>query len=154
MKVSRLRGEFARTDRGSEPMRRKNKVYRANGLRGIHRRANNMETTYTTALSDQAQDGVQSAKEAGRDAATAGQNFLDDAKRSGRQTLESAKNYARDAVSATGQKVSDIKGKAADLKNQSGQYIADQPVRSVLMAAAGGAALTALFVAAMRRSRY
>jgi len=39
---------------------------------------------------------------------------------------------------------------AADV---TGRYIADQPVRSVLVAAAAGAAITALIVLASRRSR-
>lgn len=112
-----------------------------------------METIYTTALSDQAQDGVQDAKDLGRDAVATGRNYLDDAKKSGKQTLDTARSYARNAVNSTGQKVSDIRSKASDLKEQGGQYIAEQPVRSVLMAVAGGAALTALLVAAVRRGR-
>lgn len=77
-----------------------------------------METIYTTALSDQAQDGVQDAKDLGRDAVATGRNYLDDAKKSGKQTLDTARSYARNAVNSTGQKVSDIRSKASDLKEQ------------------------------------
>jgi len=111
-----------------------------------------MESTYTTALSEQAQSGAQGASDLSRDTAASRKNYSDEGMTSGRQALESAKTYAREAMNAAGDKVGGLKAKASDLKVQGDHYIAEQPVRSVLMAVAGGAALTALFVAAIRRN--
>ena len=111
-----------------------------------------MESTYTTALSDQAQSGAQGASDLARDVAMSRNGYSSESKTSGRQALESAKAYAREAVSAAGDKVGGLKAKAGELKDQGSHYVAEQPVRSVLMAAAGGAALTALLVAAIRRN--
>ncbi len=47
---------------------------------------------------------------------------------------------------AAGKKITDLKHKAADLQSASVRYVGDEPVKSVLIAAAGGALLTALFV--------
>ena len=111
-----------------------------------------MESTYTTALSDQAQSGAQGASAMARDGAMSQNNYSGEGSTGGRQALESAKSYAREAMTTAGDKVDGLRAKASELKDQGSHYVAEQPVRSVLMAAAGGAALTALLVAAIRRN--
>lgn len=110
-----------------------------------------MESTYTTALSEQARSGAQGASDMARDGAMSRNNYSGEGRTGGRQTVESAKSYAREAMTTAGDKVDGLKAKASQLKDQGSHYVAEQPVRSVLMAAVGGAALTALFVAAIRR---
>lgn len=46
--------------------------------------------------------------------------------------------------------VDDLRRTGQRLREQGGHYVADQPVRSMVMAAAGGAALTTLMLAALR----
>lgn len=46
--------------------------------------------------------------------------------------------------------VGTLKQRGRALREQGGHYVADQPVRSMAMAAAGGAALTTLMMAALR----
>ena len=111
-----------------------------------------MESTYRTALSDQAQSGAQGASDLVRDEVMSRNGYSSESKTSGRQALESARAYAKEAVFAAGDKVGGLKAKAGELKDQGSHYVAEQPVRSVLMAAVGGAALAALLVAAIRRS--
>lgn len=111
-----------------------------------------MESTYTTALSEQAQAGAQDAFNQAQDGVKSRNGYPGESKAAGREALASAKAYAREAVTAAGEKASGLQAKARELKNQGSHYVAQQPVRSVLMAAAGGAALTALLVAKIRRS--
>ena len=94
--------------------------------------------------------------------------LADDARQTANEAVESTRAYAQNAVNAAGEKVRELRrdaepaveqlaaraqrriGQAADV---TGRYISDQPVRSVLIAAAAGAAITALIVLASRRSR-
>lgn len=110
-----------------------------------------MESTYTTELSEQAQAGAQDASNLARDRVMPRSGYPGESKGAGQEALASTKAYAREAVTAAGDKVSGLQVKASELKDRGSHYVAKQPVRSVLMAAAGGAALTALFVAAIRR---
>jgi len=64
--------------------------------------------------------------------------------------VQQAVQRGLDAASTTGARAQRRIGQAADV---TGRYISDQPVRSVLIAAAAGAAITALIVLASRRSR-
>jgi hypothetical protein len=50
--------------------------------------------------------------------------------------------------------VDDLRLRGQRLREQGGHYVADQPVRSMVMAAAGGAAITTLMLAALRGSRH
>jgi hypothetical protein len=58
--------------------------------------------------------------------------------------------YAKDAVNASGKRIRHVRERWAGLRWQGEHYITDQPVRAALVAAAGGAILTALFVALLR----
>ena len=64
--------------------------------------------------------------------------------------VQQAVQRGLDAASTTSARAQRRLEQAADV---TGRYIADQPVRSVLIAAAAGAAITALIVLASRRSR-
>ncbi len=63
--------------------------------------------------------------------------------------VQQAVQRGLDAASSTSARAQRNIEKAADV---TGRYISDQPVRSVLVAAAAGAAITALIVLASRRS--
>ena len=87
------------------------------------------------------------------DAVAAGVELLDtakglaaDAKDIASDAAETTRTYASGAVNAAGKKITDLKHKAADLQDASVRYVGDEPVKSVLIAAAGGALLTALFI--------
>lgn len=64
--------------------------------------------------------------------------------------VQQAVQRGLDAASTTSARAHRRIEQAADV---TGRYISDQPVRSVLLAAAAGAAITALIVLASRRSR-
>ncbi|MDB5829656.1 MAG: hypothetical protein JWQ73_3876 [Variovorax sp.] len=64
--------------------------------------------------------------------------------------VQQAVQRGLDAASTTSARAQRRIEQAADV---TGRYISDQPVRSVLVAAAAGAAITALIVLASRRSR-
>ena len=64
--------------------------------------------------------------------------------------VQQAVQRGLDAASTTSARAQRRLEAAADV---TGRYISDQPVRSVLIAAAAGAAITALIVLASRRSR-
>ena len=64
--------------------------------------------------------------------------------------VQQAVQRGLDAASTTSARAQRRIEQAADV---TGRYISDQPVRSVLIAAAAGAAITALIVLASRRSR-
>jgi hypothetical protein len=71
-----------------------------------------------------------------------------------RQAKERA--YAQDAVNATGRKIRPAGGPFGafgGLRWQGEHYVTDQPVRAALIAAAGGAVLTALLIAFVRGGR-
>jgi ElaB/YqjD/DUF883 family membrane-anchored ribosome-binding protein len=88
----------------------------------------------------------------GHDAASAARSYVRDARQTGKDAIETGRAYAKDAVNAAGKKVADIKDQLSTARKQSEQYIMDQPVRATLIAAAGGAVLTALLVSFMRKS--
>jgi site-specific recombinase len=47
----------------------------------------------------------------------------------------------------------ELRSRSRQWHEQGGHYVADRPVRSMVMAAAGGAAVTTLMLAALRGSR-
>lgn len=51
------------------------------------------------------------------------------------------------------QLMEDLRSKSRQWREQGGHYVSDRPVRSMVMAAAGGAAVTTLMLAALRGSR-
>ena len=57
---------------------------------------------------------------------------------------------ARPAGQRTRTLMDDLRQTGQRLRAQGGHYVADQPVRAMVMAAAGGAALTTLMLAALR----
>ena len=68
-----------------------------------------------------------------------------------RQARERA--YAQDAVNATGKKIRPPGTFFEGLRWEGSHYVTDQPVRAALVAAAGGALLTALLIAFVRGGR-
>jgi ElaB/YqjD/DUF883 family membrane-anchored ribosome-binding protein len=92
------------------------------------------------------------ARALGQAAASSARSYGRDAKQTARDAIDTGRAYAKDAANAAGKKVDDIKGQLASARKQSEQYIMDQPVRATMIAAAGGALLTALFVSFMRGS--
>ncbi|QNK72959.1 hypothetical protein H7F36_17565 [Variovorax sp. PAMC28562] len=105
-----------------------------------------------SSVKDSLQDSADDAKVLGRDAASAARSYARDARQTGKDAIETGRAYAQDAVNAAGKKVADIKDQLSTARKQSEQYIMDQPVRATLIAAAGGAVLTALLVSFMRKS--
>lgn len=72
-----------------------------------------------------------------------------------REGLRQAKEraYAQDAVNATGKKIRPPGSFFEGLRWEGEHYVTDQPVRAALVAAAGGALLTALLIAFVRGGR-
>jgi len=72
-----------------------------------------------------------------------------------REGLRQAKEraFAQDAVNATGKKIRPPGTLFEGIRWEGRHYVTDQPVRAALVAAAGGALLTALFIALMRGGR-
>ena len=68
-----------------------------------------------------------------------------------RQARERA--YAQDAVNASGRKIRPPGSFLDGLRWEGSHYVTDQPVRAALVAAAGGAVLTALLIAFVRGGR-
>ncbi|MDM0031322.1 hypothetical protein QTI33_04120 [Variovorax sp. J22P271] len=52
-----------------------------------------------------------------------------------------------------GQLLDELRSRGRQWREQGGHYVSDRPVRSMVMAAAGGAAVTTLMLAALRGSR-
>lgn len=77
-----------------------------------------------------------------------------------RETADGADAYtagvahaARRSKNRTQKMMDDLKLRANEWREQGSHYVADRPVRSMAMAAAGGAALTTLMLAAFRGTR-
>ena len=68
-----------------------------------------------------------------------------------RQARERA--YAQDAINATGKKIRPPGSFLEGLRWEGQHYVTDQPVRAALVAAAGGAVITALLFAFVRGGR-
>jgi len=68
-----------------------------------------------------------------------------------RQARERA--YAQDAVNATGKKIRPPGSFLDGLRWEGQHYVSDQPLRTALVAAAGGAMVTALLIALVRSAR-
>lgn len=105
-----------------------------------------------SSVKDSLQDSADDARVLGQDAASAARSYARDARQTGKDAIETGRAYAQGAVNAAGKKVADIKDQLLTARKQSEQYIMDQPVRATLIAAAGGAVLTALLVSFMRKS--
>jgi len=89
---------------------------------------------------------IEDAKATGREAVDTAKGLVEDVKDVASDAADTTRGYASGAVNAAGKKITDLKHKAADLQSASVQYVGDEPVKSVLIAAAGGALLTALFI--------
>jgi ElaB/YqjD/DUF883 family membrane-anchored ribosome-binding protein len=90
------------------------------------------------------------AKALGQDAASAARRYGRDANQTAKDAIDTGRAYAKDVANAASKKVDDIAAQLASARQQSERYIMDQPVRATMIAAAGGAILTALFVSFMR----
>jgi ElaB/YqjD/DUF883 family membrane-anchored ribosome-binding protein len=75
------------------------------------------------------------------------------AKRAARQAVDSGKGYAQNAINEAGKRLTAAKEQVSRAADQGTHYVAEQPGRAVAIAAAGGAILGALLVAAMRGRR-
>jgi ElaB/YqjD/DUF883 family membrane-anchored ribosome-binding protein len=104
------------------------------------------------------------ARQAGRDAAEAASGIageaLDtargvaaDAKDVASDAATTAKAYARNAVDESGKKITSLREQAAQWQASCSKQIAAEPVKSVLLAAAGGALLAGLLLAFDRPAR-
>lgn len=83
----------------------------------------------------------------------AAQGHVQEAKQSAKTVLEAGRVYSQNAVNAAGEKIGELKGKVDQARKQGTRYVVDQPMQSVLVAAAGGAILTALLLFAMGGGR-
>ncbi|WP_077001074.1 hypothetical protein [Variovorax sp. KK3] len=104
-----------------------------------------------------ANDAIDTTRAYAQNAVNAAGEKVRDLRRDAEPTVEQlaarvqqAVQRGLDAASTTSARAQRRFEAAADV---TGRYIADQPVRSVLIAAAAGAAITALIVLASRRSR-
>lgn len=111
------------------------------------------ETQRTAREALQAAQGyAQESARMGRDAVQSIRSTVEGAKETGSEALDTTgKAYAQHAVNATGRKLRDWKGQVVHVKESCAQYVADQPVRSSLIAAAGGAVLMALLLSLVKR---
>ena len=103
-----------------------------------------------------ASDAIDSRRAYAQNAVNAAGEKVRDLRREAEPTVEQiaarvqqAVQRGLDAASTTSARAQRRLEQAADV---TGRYISDQPVRSVLIAAAAGAAITALIVLASRRS--
>ena len=102
--------------------------------------------TYTTEPPSAVTDSNRTTAQAASDAATL-------AKEKARSAIAAGHAYARDAVNAAGQQLSDAKVQLNRAAEQGAAYVAQQPVRAMMVAAAGGALLGALRLRVMRIRR-
>jgi hypothetical protein len=100
---------------------------------------------------------AEDAKQAAREAADSARNFAQasvDAAASIRQGIsDGARTYARDAVNATGRRIGVEHDRLEAMRRLGERYVSDQPVRAALVAAVGGALLTAIFIALLNGGR-
>ncbi|MCY7318838.1 MAG: hypothetical protein LH617_08945 [Ramlibacter sp.] len=107
---------------------------------------------------------------------TSASSYGDDAVNSAESALESTRQLASQVLERAGEKVRDLRYGARDLAGKglsaatdataaaqrqlsryadvTGRYVSEQPVKSILIGVAAGAAIAALVVAARRRNRY
>jgi ElaB/YqjD/DUF883 family membrane-anchored ribosome-binding protein len=103
-------------------------------------------------------------------------SYVDEALNTAENALDSSRQLASQVLGRASDRVRDLRVGARDLASKSvdaaseaaaaaqkqisryadvtGRYVAQQPVKSVLIAVAAGAAIAALVVAARRRNRY
>jgi ElaB/YqjD/DUF883 family membrane-anchored ribosome-binding protein len=75
------------------------------------------------------------------------------AKRAAREAIDTGKGYAQNAINEAGKRLTAAKEQVSRAADQGTHYVSEQPARAVAIAAAGGAILGALLVAAMRGRR-
>lgn len=103
-------------------------------------------------------------------------SYADEARHATESALDSTRQLASQVIERAGERVRDLRYGAKDLASKgvdaaseaaiaaqrqlsryadvTGRYVSQQPVRSVLIAVAAGAAIAALVLAARRRNRY
>jgi ElaB/YqjD/DUF883 family membrane-anchored ribosome-binding protein len=103
-------------------------------------------------------------------------SYADDAMTSAENTLDKTRQLASQVIERAGERVRDLRTGTRDFASKSvdaaseaaaaaqkqisryadvtGRYVSQQPVKSVLIAVAAGAAIAALVAAARRRNRY
>lgn len=76
---------------------------------------------------------------------------FDDTRHYAHQAQATARNYAREAVNASGRRIRHARSRFEGGQRWNGEeFVTDRPVSAVLLAAAGGALLTAVFIALLR----
>ncbi len=93
------------------------------------------------------------AKQAVADAVGTAKGFAQEANETAKRVLDAGHAFSQNAVNAAGEKIDELKGKMDQAKEKGTRYMIEQPVQSVLIAAVGGAMLTALFLSATRGTR-
>ena len=110
-----------------------------------------------------------------RNAISTPASYADDALNSAEHALGATRQLATQAIEKAGEKIRDLRVGVKDLASKgvdaagdataaaqkqlsryadaTGRYVSDQPVKSVLIAVAAGAAIAALVVAARRRNQ-
>lgn len=96
---------------------------------------------------------IDEAARLGRDAIADARSYARDARQTAKAAVDTGRAYARDAAHAAGRKLDDLKTQAGQVSQRGARYVMDDPLRAVMFAVAGGALLTALFLAAMRSDR-
>lgn len=101
-------------------------------------------------------------------AGASSQSLADDALYSGETALDNTRQFASQAFEKAGEKMRDLRYGAQDLASKGidsvtetaaaaqkrlGRYVYEQPLKSALMAAAVGALIAGVIIAARRRSR-
>ena len=98
-------------------------------------------------------DAVEAVQGHAAEALDTAKGVAADAQDIARDAAATGKVYARGALDAAGQKLGLLQDKVAAAQDSCTRYIAQEPVKSTMMAVAGGALLTGLLMAALRGRR-
>ncbi len=97
--------------------------------------------------------GLNDVKATAGEAMDTARGVAADAKDVAADAVDTGRAYARNAVNESGKKISSLKEQAAQWQASCEKQIAADPVKAVLVAAAGGALLTGLALAFARSQR-
>jgi len=103
-------------------------------------------------IRESVRSGIREARARGEGAADLSRHYAQQAGAAARGAAAGARHYAREAVNASGRPIRRARSRFEGGRHrwQGEDYVSDQPVRAALLAAAGGALLTALFIALLR----
>lgn len=120
----------------------------AQAAEGIAQEAKAIGASTAQSLRANAED----AKATGREALDTAKGLANDARDIAGDAAATGRRYAKDAVGAASAKLRGLSNQASELQVACTRYVAAEPVKSILYAAAGGAAVTALLISFMRGS--